>query len=474
VPDPPTAPGLVSPVEGAVLDVARPELVVSNATSPEGLALSYAFELYAVAADGTLSLVEQAAEVPEGDGGTTSWIPSQDLANDDYSWRARAVDAHQPGPWMPSAHFVVALDHPPAAPTGLAAVPGDTSVSLSWDTHPEPDVAGYRVYRGDASGGPYSHVADVTVPSYEDTGLANGVTVFYVVTAVDSQFESGFSGEAAATPQGTSILEAEVRLRPAEVRAECLRMQRHSWDKEEDDEIRDDDALDVLSRQLSPAQLPSDISFPSPGWRHEDDDDDKGCWNKCPSWLNATIELPSGRDPGSIDLASVRLAGSVGPENSGGEIVDTDQDGIPELKLRFSFERVAPLLEVGENELSVTGWAGAEEFQGIGRLTVLAPRTSLHVWPRWLSRWNRRHDLVAWVGFKKPLRGRDVEIESVRLNESVPVKRVVLRFWQFLVVTFDRAAVDAVLPKGKRVEVRVSGVVDGLPFTGVDRVRVVE
>ena len=38
--------------------------------------------------------------------------------------------------------------HPPSAPTGLVASPGNNSVGLSWAANAEPDVAGYRVYRG--------------------------------------------------------------------------------------------------------------------------------------------------------------------------------------------------------------------------------------------------------------------------------------------------------------------------------------
>jgi hypothetical protein len=126
--------------------VRRPDLVVSNASSPEGLALTYTFELYRVEAGGPV-LVDQAAGVPEGPSQTT-WTPSVDLADGAYSWRARAVDTlPQPGPWMDSAHFTVAVDVAPAPPIGLAATPGDGQVALQWNASPEPDVVGYRVYR---------------------------------------------------------------------------------------------------------------------------------------------------------------------------------------------------------------------------------------------------------------------------------------------------------------------------------------
>ena len=45
-------------------------------------------------------------------------------------------------------------EFPPAAPTGLAAVPTPGQISLIWDSNPEKDLAGYLVLRGDAPDGP--------------------------------------------------------------------------------------------------------------------------------------------------------------------------------------------------------------------------------------------------------------------------------------------------------------------------------
>src|SRR6185503_7293648 len=110
----------------------------------------------------------------------TSFTPDVDLADGGYSWRARALDVNQAGPWMASAHFAIATDQPPAAPTGLAAVAGDGSVALSWNPNTEPDLTGYRLYRGTTSGGPYAFVTATTQTSLTDTGLVNGQPVYYV------------------------------------------------------------------------------------------------------------------------------------------------------------------------------------------------------------------------------------------------------------------------------------------------------
>jgi subtilase family serine protease/flagellar hook assembly protein FlgD len=221
VADPPTKPIPLLPAEGDVVGVDHVTLVVTNATSPDGLPLTYTFELYAMEATG-LRLVERASGVPESTG-TTSFAPATRLEDGTYGWRARATDPQQDGAWSDSASFKVAIA--PAAPTGLAAVPGNTAVSLSWRRNTEPDITGYRVFRSFAHGGPYAFVAATTSPAYPDTGLTNGVTVYYVVTALDAgSNESPYSLEVSATPLApppTKVL-AEVRTTPVSLAGECL------------------------------------------------------------------------------------------------------------------------------------------------------------------------------------------------------------------------------------------------------------
>jgi hypothetical protein len=92
---------------------------------------------------------------------------------------------------------------PPAAPMGLAATAGDTQVELDWDDNTEVSLASYSVYRDTTSGGPYTEIASgVTASDYNDTGLTNETSYYYVVTAVDiNDNESADSIEVSATPQ---------------------------------------------------------------------------------------------------------------------------------------------------------------------------------------------------------------------------------------------------------------------------------
>jgi len=95
---------------------------------------------------------------------------------------------------------------PPAAPTGLTAVGGDGSVALEWAANNETDLAGYRVHRSEAAGGPYTTMSGsslVTDIAYQDGTVSNGTTYYYVVTAEDVAGNvSAPSAETQATPQG--------------------------------------------------------------------------------------------------------------------------------------------------------------------------------------------------------------------------------------------------------------------------------
>jgi fibronectin type 3 domain-containing protein len=100
---------------------------------------------------------------------------------------------------------------PPAVPTGLAAVVGDATVTLTWTAGTEADLAGYNVYRSsgstpvDTTGTPLNGATLLSLPSYTDTGLSNGTTYHYAVTAVDTAGnESAASASMDATPQASS------------------------------------------------------------------------------------------------------------------------------------------------------------------------------------------------------------------------------------------------------------------------------
>ena len=70
------------------------------------------------------------------------------------------------------------------------------TVALSWNASTSTSIAGYNVYRGTVSGGPYSKINSVLDPSmsYSDSTVQSGQTYYYVTTAVDSAgVESSYS-----------------------------------------------------------------------------------------------------------------------------------------------------------------------------------------------------------------------------------------------------------------------------------------
>lgn len=118
----------------------------------------------------------------------------------------------------PSAGTIL-LTSTPSAPRALSVVAGPAAgeVSLTWQA-PQTDsghvVTSYRIHRG-TSADAQSLVATVgSGASFRDTGLANGATLHYRVTAVNSQGESGKSNNAFATTFATPGAPRDVRAAP--------------------------------------------------------------------------------------------------------------------------------------------------------------------------------------------------------------------------------------------------------------------
>lgn len=122
----------------------------------------------------------------------------------EYFYRVFAVDRFgiESAPSETVSCYVELI--PPSAPTGLETDVGHRSATLSWTENPEPDLDYYRVYRGTVAGfEPGEPYVSVDEPAFTDTAVANYLSYYYLVSAVDfDDVESELSDEVRAVPHG--------------------------------------------------------------------------------------------------------------------------------------------------------------------------------------------------------------------------------------------------------------------------------
>jgi len=105
----------------------------------------------------------------------------------------------------------------PAAPRGVHSITGDHVVYLNWLPNTESNITGYRIWIGDCPGGAdclYDRIGTTTDTHFTVTGLTNGVTKYFAVSAVtDGGQESALSYDViydTPRPEGTDLAIANV------------------------------------------------------------------------------------------------------------------------------------------------------------------------------------------------------------------------------------------------------------------------
>ncbi|HTV41152.1 MAG TPA: immunoglobulin domain-containing protein [Candidatus Sulfotelmatobacter sp.] len=83
----------------------------------------------------------------------------------------------------------------PIAPAGLAATASNGQIQLTWNA--VSGAANYYLKRATSDGGPYAIIAEVPQPAWNDPVVNNGVTYYYVVSAVNAAGQSGNSPQVA-------------------------------------------------------------------------------------------------------------------------------------------------------------------------------------------------------------------------------------------------------------------------------------
>ncbi|HLY07811.1 MAG TPA: hypothetical protein VKW04_00775, partial [Planctomycetota bacterium] len=177
-----TAPSMVSAVDATVGNT-QISLVWPAVEGATGYVVRRA-----LAIDGPYAVIATPPTNAHVDTGLTNGTP--------YHYRIGAVNSGGESP--ESAAVTVAPIAPPQAPAGLSATPANREVALTWT--PSPRSQSYLVKRAPSPAGPFPTVATAVGPNHLDTGLDNGTTYYYIVTAVNAGGESLPSSAARATP----------------------------------------------------------------------------------------------------------------------------------------------------------------------------------------------------------------------------------------------------------------------------------
>ncbi|MFC1920494.1 fibronectin type III domain-containing protein [Chloroflexota bacterium] len=120
---------------------------------------------------------------------TSNYTDSNLYGGRTYYYKVSAVDSANPVAYSSanaSEVSAVATDLSPSAPASVNATAGNEEILIEWIESIEPDVVGYKVWRGESTGS-CTELLDTlgTVNNYTDTPLYGGGQYFYVVTAFD-------------------------------------------------------------------------------------------------------------------------------------------------------------------------------------------------------------------------------------------------------------------------------------------------
>src|SRR6185437_8988930 len=89
----------------------------------------------------------------------------------------------------------------PQVPTSLVAAVGNAQVTLSWAA--SSNAASYHVKRSTTNGRGYVDIGTPTTTTFNDSGLTNGTTYYYVVSAQNSVTQTLNSSQVSVVPSAT-------------------------------------------------------------------------------------------------------------------------------------------------------------------------------------------------------------------------------------------------------------------------------
>ncbi len=212
IPSPPSEPGPVHIQAPAARYVSQPVTVRVRVASPKGrfsdwashpltldAPLSVPSHLSAEATAGGVLLrwqsphkarfrIRRKSGVTEAEVGSvaeTRFVDAGARFDEPYFYRVEAFSPLSRSGFTAPAAITPKDTFAPSVPAGLSAVPGIGSIEVAWERSPEPDVAGYRLYRATPTldwraAGPRTPAAN-----YSDRDVTSGTLYRYAVAAVD-------------------------------------------------------------------------------------------------------------------------------------------------------------------------------------------------------------------------------------------------------------------------------------------------
>src|SRR5258708_11224360 len=128
---------------------------------------------------------------------TTNYTDNNVINGQTYYYIVSAYNSHGQSPDSAEVNATPVVP-PPPAPAGLTANVVNSQVALTWPV--SSGANSYNVKRSTINGSGYAQIVNTTGTNFTDSGLTNGTTYYYVVSAVSSSGEGPNSTQASATP----------------------------------------------------------------------------------------------------------------------------------------------------------------------------------------------------------------------------------------------------------------------------------
>ena len=143
-------------------------------------------------------------------GAASPYVQSGLINGTTYYYVVTAVNGN--GESTPSSQVsaIPSVAPTPAAPTEVTATPGNGQVTIAWTA--VSGATSYNIYWSNTSGVTTANGTKITgaASPYVQSGLINGTTYYYVVTAVDGNGESTPSSQVSAIPSVAPFIRATV------------------------------------------------------------------------------------------------------------------------------------------------------------------------------------------------------------------------------------------------------------------------